>query len=364
MMKKLIVLMMALAIAVPALADDFMEPPAHPVDPAYPVTWRGAPGSMYMEWTYDAAAPGAGMGEAINDHWDAHDVGSFVPHPEKEDPGTFQGDWEEWGYEYINGVPYDPCYPDLSYAGTYGAQQWAGGSGMPDPGDPCGWIDTAPVWVPSFVGRTGVMLDWVFGSWDMHNFVHDQPAKDMWVQLTYFNGDEPGVPVMPEGDPCEGYYVGFGYSGGEEEAYGWWGLTDLLTAWDYETYGDPMYTWVEEDPCSEFFGEEVGHVYTEGSLAEWDPCDPDPLDTWMQGGEFWAEGELVSSNVLEDGWIQDVYAMTSELNPDWEWFEMGFGEANIAIDQIIIETLCYVPEPTTMVLLGLGSLLMIRRKRR
>ena len=54
---------------------------------------------------------------------------------------------------------------------------------------------------------------------------------------------------------------------------------------------------------------------------------------------------------------------TLDRNPDYEYFAMGFEDV-VLIDQILIETLCYVPEPATMALLGLGSLMMIRRKKR
>jgi hypothetical protein len=355
MMKKLIVLVMALAIAVPALADDFS-----------PAPFRYDPGSTYMEWTYDADAPYSGY----NDRWDIPDTHSFVTHPLKEDPADWQGDWEEWGYEFINGTPYDPCVPDTSYAGVFGLQMWAMGSGMEEtPGDPCSWVDTAPIWIPTLAGRTGVMADMAMVSWDLNNFVHDQPAKDIQMQITYFNLDAPGTPIEYEyigagtvtdnidviheyGDPCfvpsewgnfEGLLSDFGPP--IEEGDGWWE------------------TWMGEDPCDPCtFGQEI--CYWEGPLEELDPClHADPAETWFQGEtEVWFEGE-VTSTVIDGGWIQDLVTLTMPMNPSFEWIEFGAGEGALAIDQIIIETLCYVPEPTTMVLLGLGSLLMIRRRR-
>jgi hypothetical protein len=54
--------------------------------------------------------------------------------------------------------------------------------------------------------------------------------------------------------------------------------------------------------------------------------------------------------------------MTLPTNPDAEWFEVAFLDA-VLIDQIVIDTISYIPEPATMVLLGLGSLMMIRRKK-
>ena len=334
---------MALAIAVPALADDFA-----------PFEHRYEPGSMYMEWKYNEDAPHSGG----DDRWDGHDVGSFVPHPEKEDPGNWQGGWEEWGYEFINGEPMDPCNPDTSYEGIYGAQMWAYGSGYEDPLDPCNWIDTAPIWLPTFEGRSGVMADFAYGSWDLYNFVHDQPAKDVWVQLTYWNIDAPGTPVEFEGDPCEGYWIGTG-GGTWGEGIEYWGYEGPLAEYGGEEWWE---TWEQPvDPCDPCGPTEVW-CYADGWLDDWDPCWGEPMFTWLEA-EGWEEGDFSQVTVLPDGWIQQVISMTLPDNPDFEWFEFGV-LSPIVIDQIIIETLCYVPEPTTMVLLGVGSLLMIRRKRR
>ena len=123
----------------------------------------------------------------------------------------------------------------------------------------------------------------------------------------------------------------------------------------------PAWGWWEgyEDPCDP----ETWYYY-EAPLAEWDWFE-DPQDTWADTGEFWAEGELQSQQTLEDNWIHEVWAFTLDLNPDYEWIEFGYvADTGILLDQIVIETLCYVPEPATMVLLGLGSLMMIRRKKK
>lgn len=288
MMNKLIVLVLALAIAAPALADDMVAP-----------SWRGDPGSTYSEWTYD-------------DPCDVYDgdfpeISSFVGGLLNLDNSP-AGDPCSWG---------DP---------TFSAQWW--GSNDSDPCAP------TPPWIPGAFGRTG-LVDFAFGSWDLNNFVDDLPAKDMWVQITYYAG----------GGPAEIEWMEAGYPGPPDpcgpSAWGWWeGLTD------------------PEDPCS--------FAYFEGPLAEWETWAGDPLETWMDdgGGEQYVEDwTLESSQPLGDGWIHDVFSATLPTNPDWEYFAFGTVE-NILIDQIIIETISYVPEPATMVLLGLGSLMMIRRKKR
>ena len=296
MMNKLIVLVLAFAIVAPALADDLI--PAPWANDGYDNRVPGLPGSTYSEWTYDDPC-GLFYFDPADNSW-------FVSHPLKEDP-------------YI-----DPC------SGAFSHQYWGSDA------DPC-----APDWADALPGgvRQGGLV-FAYGSWDMNNFVHDQPAKDLWVQITYL-----GDPIEP-GDPC---LDTFGPGAGSwiedpctpEEEWGWWeGLTDPC------------------DPCS--FG------YHEGPMSEWPSWAPPPLETWMSGGgyEIWSDAELVNRQVLGDGWTHDVWAMTLEINPEFEWFEFGAWDGPaILIDQIVIETLCYVPEPATMVLLGLGSLMMIRRKK-
>jgi len=49
-------------------------------------------------------------------------------------------------------------------------------------------------------------------------------------------------------------------------------------------------------------------------------------------------------------------------NPDWEFLHINVPEG-VIVDQIIIDTQS-IPEPATVVLLGLGSLALIRRRRR
>ena len=333
MMNKLVVLVVALAIAAPALADDLIPPwwaddgyggRVMPTgqDPCDPFRYTGPEqlqGSTYSAWTYDDPCNVFGpYGPGGAPEGDYPDTSWFVSHPDKEDP------WHEVGGEQFSG------------------QYWAENE------DPC-----APLWYESIAGRTGV-VDFYAGSWDLNNFIHTQPAKDIQLQLTY---------LTQSGNPAT-WSFGAGYGGME---------------------------WVEGDPCAVPMGEYEGPLSTfdpcmpvletwldgteawgwmEEELSAWDPCWVDPLYTWdnSEPHEEWFEefidGTLANQMTLGDGWIHEVWTVSFPLNPEFEWVEGGWAEeGGVLLDQAVIDTLCYVPEPATMVLLGLGSLLMIRRKR-
>ena len=285
MMNKLVILVLAFAIVAPALAEDI---------PEWYAPFRSEEGSTYSHWTYD---DGVGVYD-----WDMPDSDSFVP---------VTGD--PCASPYV-----DPC------SGSFAAQVW----GIPI--DPCAnsrnpWYDALPS-DPCAPRQGGVSFN--IGSWDINNFLIDNPVKDVWIQMTYL--------VQGGGslDPC---YIGAG-------------------------------TWVEGDPCDEEpWGWYEGDDY-EAPISEWNhPEGAEPTETWMGGGgeEFWWDAEMVNRQTLTDGWIHKVWAMTLSMNPEYEWIEFGYADGTgILLDQIVIETLCYVPEPATMVLLGLGSLMMIRRKKK
>ncbi len=327
-MNKLIVLVLALAIAAPVLADDLI-PPVTSQDGEWGLAgtpWRGLPGSTYSQWTYDDPC---GVGD-----WDMPEVTEWYSHPLKEDP------WIE-----------DPC------SGAIGGQFWVTEI------DPC-----TPAWYDNMGARQGG-IEMKYASWDINNFVHDQPAKDIWIQITYMVPGQVGVSM----DPCA---FGAGYNGmvpGDPCGVPMGEFEGNVADWD-PLLPEIIYTWPGYpdpcDPCTPVF---IG--WTEAPLSEWDPCAPEPQETWDNSlpheGDIWVDGVMESRQVLEDNWIHEVWSVAFPENPGWEWIEFGYvadadGDVKrgIIIDQIVIDTLCYVPEPATMVLLGLGSLMMIRRKKR
>ncbi len=68
---------------------------------------------------------------------------------------------------------------------------------------------------------------------------------------------------------------------------------------------------------------------------------------------------LVEVLPLENGWMESTYAWEIRPNPEFESFTV-LGSINV--DEMIIDTWC-IPEPTTVSLLALGSMVLFRRRR-
>ena len=68
---------------------------------------------------------------------------------------------------------------------------------------------------------------------------------------------------------------------------------------------------------------------------------------------------LVETIQLDGPWQYSKYAIHLEPNPD---FEQVWISGSIFVDSVIVDTIC-IPEPATLALVGLGGLL-IRKKRR
>ena len=71
---------------------------------------------------------------------------------------------------------------------------------------------------------------------------------------------------------------------------------------------------------------------------------------------------LESNVALDNGWYHATYSAIVEPNPTFELNVIRPADCTLYVDDLIIETVCEVPEPATLAMLGLGALLL-RAKR-
>lgn len=85
------------------------------------------------------------------------------------------------------------------------------------------------------------------------------------------------------------------------------------------------------------------------------PGGPDIASTLVREIPLAPTGALSPS----DMWYHSTYKIRIEPNPA---FEHVYITGTLLVDQVVIDTIC-VPEPATLAMLGLGGLVMIRRRK-
>jgi hypothetical protein len=89
----------------------------------------------------------------------------------------------------------------------------------------------------------------------------------------------------------------------------------------------------------------------------WDQQAPNVFPA-VSETRFGVPSTLIQRVPLGGTWFHDVYQIHLEPNPAWEQILIT---GAINVDEMVIDTIC-APEPAALVLLGLGSLFLIRRR--
>jgi hypothetical protein len=76
-------------------------------------------------------------------------------------------------------------------------------------------------------------------------------------------------------------------------------------------------------------------------------------------------GEVTTSDPVADGLYWNItYHIIIEPNPASETIWIQPLDCTLYLDQIVIDTICTVPEPATICLFGLGALALLRKRKR
>ncbi|MHC4213311.1 MAG: PEP-CTERM sorting domain-containing protein [Planctomycetota bacterium] len=88
---------------------------------------------------------------------------------------------------------------------------------------------------------------------------------------------------------------------------------------------------------------------------------------WLLPEGILADGatmDLVDQTTADSaGFVNATWYGIIEPNPTMEEIWIRPSECTVYVDELVIDTICRVPEPTTICLLGLGGLALLRRRR-
>ena len=170
-----------------------------------------------------------------------------------------------------------------------------------------------------------------------------------WTFDTSANPATPEIDLNEYGDASMSIYV-------EGDI---WGPAGHKTTWngrDGVWHGDiaQLTITVPNRQETDIYKEIWAEVGFQGLLVDWDILDPVAGVTYL--------GQAINEDPAQDGWFVLDIGWRIEPNPNTETMYLEFWNSGANIDYVVIDTIC-IPEPMSILILGLGGLALVRRKR-
>jgi len=117
---------------------------------------------------------------------------------------------------------------------------------------------------------------------------------------------------------------------------------------------------IPNDPSGHGFKEmwiQVSHTNSSGALFE--------PDVFVASSAFTGFATSLGSTFMSDGWTHTTYSVMMQGCPNFERVSiLNNSPVGIAVDQVVMDTICIVPEPASMTALAIGLVGLLRRRKK
>ena len=177
-------------------------------------------------------------------------------------------------------------------------------------------------------------------------------AENTTFAIWEFGSDQsivaPDSYVNPGGTPMLTVAGDFPFTAWVQEDYGHFGV------WKFEDYiVIDLPNIIDNEPHKEIW---IQLTYAADSIGQGFP----PTFLTQPGG---STPILVNQEQVDDVYWHETYSITIEPNPDFETIWIQPRNCTFYVDEIVIDTISTTPEPASICLLGMGALVLLRKRK-